>query len=279
MIQALSGLGLGGIASGQSGYSDSFGLDLGGSQSNSWNNEYSDNWSSGLGESWSNSYGENYTNSYGESWSNSENFGNSWNEGASSNAVYGSEASAKDVLRALEANAMQEYFNQQQMKYNTEEAQKARVWEEYMSNTSYQRAVADLKKAGLNPILAAINMGASTPTAAYGSSGLATASKATTYADQRGSSYTSGASNNYGYSKSGSYNKSNSYGYNKSDSYGYNKNQSEGHSRGAGGSQSKSSNIGYNKSHSESTNNMLKAIEGIGDFFNGITSAFKNAFK
>lgn len=48
---------------------------------------------------------------------------------------------------------------------NREEAQKNREFQKEMSNTSHQREVADLRKAGINPLLSA-NGGASTPTGA-----------------------------------------------------------------------------------------------------------------
>lgn len=62
--------------------------------------------------------------------------------------------------------------------YNASEAQKNRDFQERMSNTAYQRLMQDLKKAGINPVMAfqsgassSVPSGASGASGSHGSSG------------------------------------------------------------------------------------------------------------
>ncbi len=68
---------------------------------------------------------------------------------------------------ALGTAAINSYFNKQNIKeqneFNAAEAEKQRQFEKEMSNTAYQRAYEDMRKAGLNPNLAGGQGGASTP--------------------------------------------------------------------------------------------------------------------
>lgn len=66
-------------------------------------------------------------------------------------------------------NTWQKYEDR---KFNAEEAEKQRSWEQEMSNTAYQRSVADMKAAGINPAMMYANngQGATTPTGSSASS-------------------------------------------------------------------------------------------------------------
>lgn len=72
-----------------------------------------------------------------------------------------------DYERQLEMMSYQNAFN-------ASEAQKNRDWQEQMSNTSYQRAVADMRAAGINPYYAMSQGGASTPAGGSARSGAGT---------------------------------------------------------------------------------------------------------
>lgn len=67
-------------------------------------------------------------------------------------------------LSQIQQNEIAKKYNSEQAAltraYNSAEAQASREWSEYMSSTAYQRAVEDMKKAGINPVLAAMNGGA-----------------------------------------------------------------------------------------------------------------------
>lgn len=73
----------------------------------------------------------------------------------------------------LQATQMTNVANAEQAALNRDFQQKAVnqqiQWQDYWSNTAYQRSMKDMKMAGLNPMLAYMKGGASTPAAASAS--------------------------------------------------------------------------------------------------------------
>lgn len=111
---------------------------------------------------------------------------------AVSGAQSASQARATNKFTAKQAELDRNWSGQQaqnQMNFQTAQAQVARDYETQMSNSSYQRAVGDLGKAGLNPMLSVMHGGASTPNSpapqgAMGRSSAARGTMAQTFASQ-----------------------------------------------------------------------------------------------
>lgn len=102
-----------------------------------------------------------------------------------------------DILASAEAqNQNAQTSADRAMEFSAEQAQLNRDFQERMSNTAYQRAMADLKAAGINPKLVAKLSGASTPagSSASGTSANMQAANFAPIASLLGSYITSAAS-------------------------------------------------------------------------------------
>ena len=87
-------------------------------------------------------------------------------------------AQANSAWNAEQAQIQREWQEQQNaiaMEFNRQEAAKNRDWQEMMSNTAHQREIKDLKAAGLNPVLSAMNGNGAAVTSGATASGVTSA--------------------------------------------------------------------------------------------------------
>ncbi len=231
----------------------------GGSSGSSWESGYN------VADSWMKADSDSVADSWNYGYSDAQN--QSANQSYGFNNIYGAEASARSVEYAREANRLQQEMWQKQADYNAKQAELDRQFQMYMSNTAYQRAVKDLFAAGLNPILAVGNMGASTPVGAMATSGLANMNMAQSFTDQRGENSSWGKS--YGWSKSRSAGGSHAESHSKERAGSHSEGGYSGGSKNSSWNKSVEHGQSTSQNQSSNTNNLKSLLSGLAGLIGG----------